>query len=233
MHLSPDTRSHYTQFAVNRPTGTTRQKILDLLKLKGPQTSVELATEIGVTAVAVRQHIQALSRAGLLESAMQKRGVGRPARRWKLTTEADTEFPDDSQRLALDLLEAMLRGGDSETAGRVFEQLNRIRSERYLERMPPDPGPFEKRLARLTELRDEEGYMAEYAAAGPGCWRLIENHCPIRAAAEQCGALCTLEPRLFECVLGEGVTVRHTEQVRAAGQHCSFEIREATTTRLP
>ena len=80
MHLSPDTRSHYTRFAVNRPNGTTRQKILDLLKLKGPQTSVELATEIGVTAVAVRQHIQALGPG-------RRDGVIHQSLRWLLSAE--------------------------------------------------------------------------------------------------------------------------------------------------
>ena len=54
---------------MNREPGSTRQRILDLLKLKGPQTSAELASQIGVTAVAVRQHVQALSRAGLLETS--------------------------------------------------------------------------------------------------------------------------------------------------------------------
>jgi len=214
---------------VNREPGSTRQRILDLLKLKGPQTSAELASQIGVTAVAVRQHIQALSGSGLLEPARLKRGVGRPARCWALTAQAESEFPDDHQRLALDLLEAMGRAPDAEALDSALEQLHQIRVKRYLEAIPPELGSFEKRLARLAELRDDEGHMAEYAAMGEGRWLLTQCHCPIREAAERCEQLCDLEPRLFSAVLGEEVSITRTEHIRAGGQSCTYEIREATS----
>ena len=55
-----------------------------------------------------------------------------------------------------------------------------------------------RRLEALAEIRSEEGYMAEVRPAGRGAYLLIENHCPICAAAGTCVGLCDGELSLFE-----------------------------------
>ncbi|MHC5022086.1 MAG: ArsR family transcriptional regulator, partial [Planctomycetota bacterium] len=64
--------------------GPTRQTILDLLKRRGQATARELATVLKVTAPAVRQHLTALERDGLVAANPVKRPMGRPVRVYTL-----------------------------------------------------------------------------------------------------------------------------------------------------
>ena len=56
---------------------------------------------------------------------------------------------------------------------------------------------------------------------------LIENHCPICAAARACQGFCRSELELFQNVLGEGIEVERVEHVLAGGRRCAYSVREA------
>ena len=58
--------------------GPTRERILDLLKRRAEATARELATALGITPPAVRQHLTALERDGLVTGRTLRRPVGRP-----------------------------------------------------------------------------------------------------------------------------------------------------------
>ena len=67
-------------------TTTNQDKILYQIKRLGPQTVKSLAENLGVTTMAVRQHLSQLAEDGLVSSQdpeLQKRG--RPVKSWKLT----------------------------------------------------------------------------------------------------------------------------------------------------
>ena len=205
-------------------TGSTRRRIIEILKLTGPQTSAELAQQLGVTTVAVRQHLQILSEQNLLVSADEKRSVGRPARRWYLSSVALPMFPDDHERLALDLIEAIDESLGSDALARVLEARTRLQIERYRARMPADTGTLGQLVQALVDIRNEEGHMAECFADGDGRWILVQNHCPICAAANHCREICELEPRLFQASLGDRATVRRTEYIQDGSRRCAYEI---------
>lgn len=70
-----------------------------------------------------------------------------------------------------------------EEAVEVVMQANeRSGIERYTAEMQDCPD-LESRISRLAEVRSREGYMAEYRKIEEGGYLLIENHCPICAAA--------------------------------------------------
>ena len=79
------------------------------------------------------------------------------------------------------------------------------------------------RLKRLTALRTEEGYMAELEKTAEG-WLLVENHCPICAAAAHCQGFCSNELNLFQAVLGEDAEVARAEYLLAGGRRCAYRI---------
>jgi predicted ArsR family transcriptional regulator len=45
----------------------------------------------------------------------------------------------------------------------------------------------------VARLRTEEGYMADFEEEQDGSFLLIENHCPICAAAKTCQGFCRSE----------------------------------------
>src|SRR5438128_467119 len=82
----------------------TRQAILGLLKQHGPRDAEALASHLGISAMAVRQHLYALRAQKLVISQEQSRPVGRPAKMWSLTQAADPFFPDAHANLTVNLL---------------------------------------------------------------------------------------------------------------------------------
>jgi predicted ArsR family transcriptional regulator len=79
------------------------------------------------------------------------------------------------------------------------------------------------KLKRLVDARSEEGYMAALEKV-PGGWRLLENHCPICAAATRCRGFCRNELSLFRELLGPGAKVEREEYLLEGAQRCVYSI---------
>jgi predicted ArsR family transcriptional regulator len=84
--------------------------------------------------------------------------------------------------------------------------------------------PIEERVAALAKLRREEGYMADWSAEADGSFRLIENHCPICAAATLCQGFCRDELELFRETLGPDVVVEREEHILADARRCAYRV---------
>jgi len=196
-----------------------RDRILHLLKTKGPQTSPELARRLGVTAVAIRQHLGKLEAEGLVAFEDQPAGVGRPRRVWELTKASTGRFPDSHGELAVGMIEAVRRAFGAEGLEALIKERVNAQAKSYRKRMPKDlPG----RVKELARIRTEEGYLAEASKGKDGTWQFIENHCPICAAAEICQGLCAGEAELFRRVLG--AKVERTEHVLDGARRCVYRI---------
>src|SRR5438105_6869622 len=138
----------------------TRRAIVKLLKTEGPLGSAQLAERLGLTAMAVRQHLYALQSEGHVEAEERPVPIGRPAKHWRLTREADRLFPEAYAELSVALVEAMQDAFGTEGLNRVLaSRCARQRSD-YARRIRP-ADPLEKRLKELARVRTEEGYMAE------------------------------------------------------------------------
>ena len=202
----------------------TRDRVLFLLKTRGAQTAAELAGRLGVTAMAVRQHLASLESEALVEFEDERRSVGRPARVWRLSSAASARFPDSHADLTVDLL-AVIREAYGEQG---LDRLIDLRSKRQLAsyREALGSGPLEQKLDTLARLRTAEGYMAEWQRDADGCL-FVENHCPICAAASACQRLCRDELEVFREALGPGVEVERIEHVLAGARRCAYRIRVA------
>jgi predicted ArsR family transcriptional regulator len=199
---------------------SSRERILHLLKTKGPQTAAALARRLGMTAVGARQHLEPLEADGLVAYDERPRGIGRPAREWRLTEKAGVAFPDSHGELAVAMLGSMReafgqRGLDRLVALRTKEQIRA-----YRERIARG-APLHRKVAALAAIRRAEGYMAEWSRDGKG-FLLVENHCPICAAARMCQGLCAGELELFRAVLG--ARVERTEHILAGARRCVYRI---------
>lgn len=197
-------------------------RLLKLLKMRGPQTLAELGCEAGVCGEAVRQQLNRLAAEGLVVATAQPRGVGRPAQVWHLTPAANTRFPDAHAELSAQLI-LLIRSqlGD--------ETLDKLVECRAAEAKAGYAGALEgaadlgERVKRLAEARSREGYMAEVTLDGDG-YLLVENHCPIGVAASACGSFCKAELETFKAVLGPDVTVERKEHIVSGDRRCAYRI---------
>lgn len=202
----------------------TREAILTLLKQRGPSDSEALASELGISAMAVRQHLYALRQQKLVSHRVEPRPVGRPAKMWCLTPAAEPHFPDAHAGLTVNLLNAAEQTFGEQGVTRVVLRCAEQQIETYRSRIPARAS-LQNRLRALISLRNEEGFMAELQGQRDGSFLLIENHCPISAAANVCPKLCDAEMEVFRTILGEGVTIERAEHMMADARRCVYRIR--------
>jgi predicted ArsR family transcriptional regulator len=204
----------------------TRRGLIERLKQIGAQDAGALAESLGVSAMAVRQHLYALDGEGLVTFEEEARPVGRPAKLWRLTAAADRFFPDGHAELTLNLL-AALRETFGETG---MEKLLAARTAEQIAaygRHVKSTDSLKSRLAALARIRTEEGYMAAVERTGRDDFLLVENHCPICAAARTCQGLCASELEVFRRVLGPDVTVERCDHILAGARRCAYRVRKS------
>ena len=201
----------------------TRRAITKLLKTEGPIGSAQLAARLGLTAMAVRQHLYALQREGLVTAEARPVPIGRPAKFWRLTREADRLFPEAYAELSVALIDSVKDAFGDEGLERVLTSRCARQRMDYGKRIRPGDS-LKRKLEELAKVRTEEGYMAEVRPEGQGSFLLIENHCPICAAANACQGFCATELDLFRSVLGPGVTVERAEHIISGDHRCVYKV---------
>ena len=216
-----------------------KRRILDRLKRADTLTAPEVAADFDLTDTAVRQHLEALEQAGLVErTSAPPQGRGRPPVHWKLTPLANDLFPDRHADLTVELIEAI-----RETVGdEGLDEIVARRSARQLaayRKALPDPArtSVKVRVRRLAELRSAEGYLAEAVPDGQDML-LLEHHCPICDAASACQGLCRAELDLFRETLGDDVEVTRAQHLLSGDLRCAYRVsprptRESSDERAP
>jgi predicted ArsR family transcriptional regulator len=208
----------------------TRRGIVKLLKTEGAMGSAELAGRLHVTPMAVRQHLYALEREKLVTAEERPVPLGRPAKYWRLTREADRLFPDAYAELSVSLIDAVADSfGKTGVERLLAARLARQKAD-YAARIARS-APLGKKLQQLARVRTEEGYMADVKPDGRAAFLFTENHCPICAAATACQGFCATELDLFRAVLGPDVSVERSEHIVAGDRRCAYRIAKVPANR--
>jgi len=212
-----------TKTTSDRPPRPAAERLLLALKMRGPQTTGVLAAAAGITREAVRQQLGRLAADNLIEATTEPRGVGRPAHRWRLTAAGHARFPDAHAQLTVDLLRTVATelGEDALTA--LIDARERDTRAAYAREMA-GAADLPERVARLAAIRDREGYLAEWRRQPDGSFLLVENHCPICAAAATCQNFCRAELAVFQDTLGPDATVTREEHILAGARRCAYRV---------
>lgn len=202
----------------------TRSKILGLLKARGDLSSAMLADELGVSSMAVRQHLSDLESSGdVFSTEFGRRGKGRPAKRWGLTERANRYFADRHRELAIDLFEGLSEVVGEEGMGDLLKRRGESQVELYRKRIDRS-SPLSIQVKALADIRDQEGYMAEARMEKDGSCLLIENHCPICSAANSCPKLCSVELDVFRRSVLKDILVERVEHILEGSRRCVYRF---------
>ncbi|HTO27906.1 MAG TPA: MarR family transcriptional regulator, partial [Devosia sp.] len=180
----------------------------------------------GTSGEAARQQLARLAEEGLVAASSEARGVGRPTQSWSLTPAAQARFPDTHAALTVQLL-GIISNSLGEAALDTIISSREAETRALYEAALADRASLRDKVAALADLRSAEGYMADWREELDGTFVLVENHCPICAAAVACQGFCRAELDVFRAVLGGGTEVVRTEHIVAGGRRCSYSIREA------
>jgi predicted ArsR family transcriptional regulator len=185
--------------------------------------SAQLAGRLKLTPMGVRQHLYALQREKLVAAEERPVPLGRPAKYWSLTREADRLFPDAYAELSVALIGALGENFGADGVKRVIDSRAAKQQAEYAARTRSLP-TCEAKLRELARARTEEGYMAEVKPDGTAGFLFIENHCPICAAASACQGFCSSELDVFRSVMGTGVTVERSEHILSGDRRCVYRV---------
>jgi predicted ArsR family transcriptional regulator len=200
----------------------TSEKIIQLLKTQGPQTAKVLASELSLTTMGVRQHMQALEDEGDVIFEDIKASRGRPTRVWSLTSKSNSHFGDRHEELSVQLIDSVITIFGDSGLDKLITHREETSLALYQKRLKEEVTLVAK-LTALAELRSAEGYMATVTQEADFYW-LLENHCPICAAASQCLSFCRSELNLFQTLLNDTASVSREEHIIEGARRCAYKV---------
>jgi predicted ArsR family transcriptional regulator len=198
------------------------EKALWILKVRGPQPLASVASEMKVTTEGARFHLLKLANDGLVQSASESKGRGRPQQIWSLTALGHARFPDTHAELTVKIISLMRESLGEEAVQTVIEANEKKGIAKYTNDLKECPD-LESKIHKLAEVRYREGYMAEYLKEEDG-YLFIENHCPICAAAQICQQFCQSELQTFQTLLGKETSVTRIDHILAGASRCAYKI---------
>lgn len=200
----------------------THQRIIELLKTQGPLTAKALAQELSVTTMGVRQHMLALEESGDVVFQDEKAPRGRPTRFWTLTQKTNSHFADRHEELTVQLIDSVIAVFGDDGLEKLITNREESSMRSYRLALADRFGVQEK-LEKLAEIRCDEGYMATVEQEADFFW-LLENHCPICAAATKCINFCRSELQLFQSLLSDVAVISREEHIIEGARRCAYKV---------
>ena len=196
-------------------TGETQARLLGLLR-RSRRTIAELAADLGLSSNAVRTHVVALARDGIVEDAgTQKDTGGKPARVYGLSARGEDLFPKAYAAVLGGVIEEITRKDGRQHAVDVLRAVG----ERVAARAPQEAEVAERVVAAADALRALGGDIDVLPA--PAGWRLQGYACPLSSVAAEHAEVCALAQALVERITGQVVMERCD---RSGRPRCGFEV---------
>ena len=182
---------------------TTRGRVLGHLR-RGPATVEELAKALDLTDNAIRAHLTALDRDGLLRQTGVRRGpgAGKPAAVYELTAEAETGF----SRAYAPVLTALLEELATRLPPLEAEALMRDAGSRLAAAVPLRSAALEDRVREAAAVLNDLGGDVT-VDRGPDGTRIRGTGCPLSATVARRPEACRAVQGLLARVIGAPVVL--------------------------
>jgi DeoR family suf operon transcriptional repressor len=198
---------------------TTRREILTTLKECGAARAEELASALGITVSAIRQHLAALDAGGLVSHREIKGGPGRPKFVFHLTPAAEGLFPQAYGELANDLLD-IIQTEDPHLASRVLSRL----AERNLgiDQNKFHGQAYPERLRNVMGVLDERGFLSKLETHEDGSFVITLHNCTVLSVAQNFPLFCAGHIAALQNVLPE-IQFTQVSRMREGSHACQFQ----------
>ncbi|MDN9012698.1 helix-turn-helix transcriptional regulator [Brevibacillus laterosporus] len=208
--------------AIRLQEQSTRKEILLLLKKRGSVSVQEMSEHLGVTRMSVRKHLYALEKDSYIQSSILRQHVGRPTYSYRLTVLSEELFPNEYDNLAMELIQGINDMFGESLVNSLFERRMAKIEKKHREAMSGQN--FEKRVATLAKIQDQEGYMVKLEKKQDGTYLFDEVNCPVVEVAIRNRQACQCEVALFEALLD--ADVQRTECIADGNVRCRYLIKE-------
>ena len=190
---------------------TTRGRIITLLR-RASRSVDELAQALDLTHTAVRAHLAALERDGLVQQRSERRGNRKPSSVYDLAPAAEFLFPQSYGQL-LEVLQEWMTPEEG-------EDLLRTVGRRMAAQWTIPPGELSVRLEAAVEVLNELGGLME-RETGEETLCIRGYRCPFAAVVQEHPEVCHLVETLLTELVGVPVQ-EHCERTSPAP--CRFVV---------
>ena len=204
---------------------STKQNILQYLLKQNRATAKQLAADLKISTQAVRRHLNELEAEGLINYDSVQRKMGRPQHMYQLTDNGrDRLSPQKYGEFAVSFLDTLAETVGKEQVSKVLEKQWQRKAAEYRDRL--GEGTLPQRIAKLVQLRKDEGYMAELhqvASNEREEFILFEHNCAISEVAESYPSICGHELEMFAAILPDCI-VKRTHWINDGEHQCGYSI---------
>lgn len=194
--------------------------IIDLLKRSTGMSVGELAKELKMSYMGVKQHCVDLEKRGYVDTWRRPKPIGRPEKSYRLTSKANVLFPEAGNEVTLEILKTIqLTYGANAPDKLLFNYFER-KTEDYLKKVEGET--VAERAAAFARIRDAEGYFSEDSFDTENGFAIHEYHDPMRQLAEAYPSIRRMEETMFSRILNADVT--KTEESAAALMRSTYKI---------
>ena len=197
---------------------STRGKIVVLLR-RARHTVDELASAVGLTDNAVRAHLATLERDGLVQQRGVRRGEGKPASLYELTTEAERLFPKAHAPVLGQLLSVLEERTSADELTSAMREVGR----RLGDGLPEPYGSPRERLQAAAGVLGSLGALAEVEGSDAEGLRLVGYSCPLGTIVDEHPQACLVAEALVGRASGLQVT-EACERDQGHPPRCRFEV---------
>ena len=187
-----------------------------MLLRRANRTVEELAQALDLTDNAVRAHLATLERDGLVRQRGARRGSGKPAFVYELTSETEQLFPKAYGPVLRELLNVL----DERLSPDEVEALLRVVGRRIAAQWNIPPGDLRTRLESAVDVLNQLGGMAELEL-GDDTYSIHGYSCPLAATVPGHPEVCHLAETLLMELVGMPV---HEQCERGETAHCCFVV---------
>lgn len=187
-----------SMYEENDQTKSTRERVLRTLLTKQHCTINELAGAVEINPISVRHHITRLQAEGLVGSAEERHGVGRPRRVYFLTQEGLEHFPTRYLSLTLRLLETLKENLPPSVVEHIFSQMAEDLASKHKEGI--EDLSVEERLDLIKRLLTQEGFTVDWEQQGDE-YLIHEANCPYYRVGQNHPEVCSVDQVLISTVL--------------------------------
>jgi DeoR family transcriptional regulator, suf operon transcriptional repressor len=206
---------------------STRERVMQTLLTHQHCTINEIADAVEINPISVRHHITKLQADGLVSSAEERHGVGRPRRIYFLTENGREHFPSRYLRLTLRILEQLKETVPQPMVNQLFTQMAvDLAAEHSPELAGLSP---EERLDLVKKVLTNEGFTVEWERQGE-FFQIRESNCPYFHVGQNHPEVCSVDQTLISTVLS--VPAEKIQCMLYGDAHCTFVVPVAAITEL-
>jgi DeoR family transcriptional regulator, suf operon transcriptional repressor len=198
---------------------STRDKILRNLLAHPNSTINDLADSVGINGISVRHHLTALEAEGLIKSAEERHGVGRPRLIYSLTEKGVEKFPSSYLRLTQHILESLDDTFSPEDLHAFFEKIGSEIVKPYQNDL--DGKSIDERLQIIETALTREGFIVE-VIRNEDTYTLTNLSCPYHRISLNYPMICTIDRTVINKLIGSDIEI--ITCIADGSDRCSYKI---------